>query len=68
MFPQDDRPIYPHKITGAEVLLNPFDDIVPRETITNEVAAAATKKTKKGVRCVPGSVNISCAHSFRVEA
>jgi len=47
---KDDRPIYPHKITGAEVLLNPFDDIVPRETITNEVAAEATKKTKKGVR------------------
>ncbi|XP_066567636.1 spliceosome-associated protein CWC27 homolog [Amia ocellicauda] len=34
---QNERPLNPHKIRGAEVLHNPFDDIVPRET----------RKTKK---------------------
>ena len=26
----DDRPLYPPRITSVEVILNPFDDIVPR--------------------------------------
>uniref|UniRef100_A0A8C7ZXH5 Spliceosome-associated protein CWC27 homolog n=1 Tax=Oryzias sinensis TaxID=183150 RepID=A0A8C7ZXH5_9TELE len=29
---KDERPLRPHKIRCAEVLHNPFDDIVPRET------------------------------------
>uniref|UniRef100_A0A0C3UDT9 Peptidyl-prolyl cis-trans isomerase n=1 Tax=Guillardia theta (strain CCMP2712) TaxID=905079 RepID=A0A0C3UDT9_GUITC len=28
---QDDRPLYPPRILSTEVLLNPFDDIIPRE-------------------------------------
>ncbi|KAK9504318.1 hypothetical protein O3M35_010680 [Rhynocoris fuscipes] len=30
----DERPVYPHKIIGAEILANPFNDIVPREIVT----------------------------------
>ena len=30
----DDRPLYPPRITSAEVILNPFDDIVPRRRVT----------------------------------
>ncbi|KAG9488195.1 spliceosome-associated protein CWC27 homolog [Eleutherodactylus coqui] len=29
---EEDRPVNPHKIRSAEVLFNPFDDIVPRVT------------------------------------
>jgi peptidyl-prolyl cis-trans isomerase SDCCAG10 len=28
----DDRPLYPPRIIGSEVINNPFNDIVPRET------------------------------------
>eukprot|EP01029_Cantina_marsupialis_P015115 TRINITY_DN330_c3_g1_i1.p1 TRINITY_DN330_c3_g1~~TRINITY_DN330_c3_g1_i1.p1 ORF type:complete len:569 (+),score=231.05 TRINITY_DN330_c3_g1_i1:161-1867(+) len=37
---QDDRPVYPPKITGTKILINPFDDIVPR--ITKKHASAKT--------------------------
>lgn len=46
-----ERPLYPSKITKTEVLLNPFDDIVPRKPKQVEYSATAekpqTKKTKK---------------------
>ena len=46
---KDDRPVYPYRITGTEVLLNPFDDIVPRAAISNEVDSSR-KSSKKGVK------------------
>ncbi|XP_077560979.1 spliceosome-associated protein CWC27 homolog [Haemaphysalis longicornis] len=51
----DDRPLHPHRIISTQVLVNPFDDIVPRTTKTQEAAqeekkprsaAAATKNFK----------------------
>lgn len=27
---EDERPLYPPKITGCTIVVNPFDDIVPR--------------------------------------
>jgi len=33
---EDEKPIYPHKIIRTKVLLNPFDDIQPRETIKRD--------------------------------
>ena len=30
---EDERPINPHKILRTKVLINPFKDITPRETI-----------------------------------
>eukprot|EP00466_Bigelowiella_natans_P019844 jgi/Bigna1/39931/e_gw1.37.81.1 len=36
---KDDRPLYPPKILKTDVILNPFDDIVPR--VKKQVEAAA---------------------------
>ncbi|KAA0189823.1 hypothetical protein HAZT_HAZT003277 [Hyalella azteca] len=47
---KNDRPVYPHSIIKTEVLLNPFPDIVPRETIANEIPKEERKKKKKGVK------------------
>nr|APA34013.1 seminal fluid protein [Nilaparvata lugens] len=48
----DDRPQYPQKIISAEILSNPFDDIVPRtkkrdEDSENQNASEEGKKKKK---------------------
>lgn len=53
-----ERPVYPVKILGAEVVINPFEDMVPREIVKKtdtledaELAArknAAAKKKKGG--------------------
>ncbi|KAK9814959.1 hypothetical protein WJX73_003220 [Symbiochloris irregularis] len=40
----DDRPKHPPVITGAEVIWNPFEDIVPRTTPEEKRAAAAAKR------------------------
>ena len=41
----DDRPRNPPVITGAEVIWNPFDDIVPRITPEEKLAAAAAQRS-----------------------
>ncbi|XP_054290025.1 spliceosome-associated protein CWC27 homolog [Macrosteles quadrilineatus] len=46
MVDQDDRPLYPPKINGTEVLNNPFPDIVPRVTKKKEKDEKQDKKTK----------------------
>lgn len=38
---ENERPVYPHKIIGAEVLNNPFPDIVPR---VKEVTQKSSRK------------------------
>ncbi len=38
---EDDRPTQPPTVTGADVLWNPFEDIVPRTTREDREAAAA---------------------------
>ncbi|MCJ1363947.1 Peptidyl-prolyl isomerase cwc27 [Acarospora aff. strigata] len=43
-----ERPLYPIKITGAEILVNPFEDMVRRET-----KARAPLENKKAVRKKP---------------
>ncbi|KAI1461193.1 cyclophilin-like protein [Annulohypoxylon moriforme] len=45
-----DRPLYPIKITGVEILVNPFDDMKKRERIakrTHEISSAGKKKKAK---------------------
>eukprot|EP01083_Nonionella_stella_P006126 17760_1 len=42
----DDRPEVPQRVTSAEILLNPFDDIVPR-VIQAEAKPGKKKKKKK---------------------
>lgn len=45
-----DRPLYPTKITGVEILINPFDDMKKRERVAARTAkpvASDKKKEKK---------------------
>lgn len=45
----EDRPMYPSKITGTEILLNPFEDMVKRERTAQRTESEA-KKPKKPKR------------------
>jgi peptidyl-prolyl cis-trans isomerase SDCCAG10 len=42
----EDRPMYPSKITGTEILLNPFDDMVKRERVAQRTEPEAEKPKK----------------------
>ena len=42
-----DRPKYPHKIIRTRVLINPFTDIIPRETIQQEVVKKKSRPESK---------------------
>lgn len=45
---QDERPLYPQRIIKAEILYNPFPDIVPRTRLdTREDKVGKSKKEKK---------------------
>lgn len=49
----NERPVYPYKINKTEVLLNPFDDIVPRKSTKNEKDSDKKRsKKEKGVKYV----------------
>lgn len=43
-----ERPIYPTKVTGAEVLVNPFEDIVPKVLKTRPTVREEKDVLKKG--------------------
>lgn len=43
----NERPVYPYKILKTEVLLNPFDDIVPRKTTKSDRDRDGSKKRSK---------------------
>jgi peptidyl-prolyl cis-trans isomerase SDCCAG10 len=45
----DDLPMYPTRVTGAEILLNPFEDMVQRVRVA-ERTAPDTRKPKKAKR------------------
>ncbi|KAF2865046.1 cyclophilin-like domain-containing protein [Massariosphaeria phaeospora] len=45
----DETPMYPTKITGAEILINPFEDMVKRARVAERTAPEA-KKAKKSKR------------------
>ena len=51
---ENERPLYPPKITSTEVVWNPFDDIIPRvtaaEKFAQEAAAAAAMAQKEDPR------------------
>lgn len=49
----NERPVFPYKINKTEVLLNPFDDIVPRKTTKSEKDSEKKRsKKEKGVKYV----------------
>ena len=43
-----ERPVYPTKVTGAEILLNPFEDMVPREVKARSQVGQEREVKKKG--------------------
>ena len=45
-----DRPKYPHKIIRTRVLINPFNDITPRETIQQEVTKSKKSKPESKMK------------------
>ena len=45
----EDRPMYPTKITGSEIILNPFEDMVKHERVAQQTEPEA-KKVKKPKR------------------
>lgn len=45
----NEKPLYPHKILKAEILLNPFEDIVPR-VIERLKTKEKKQKREKGVK------------------
>lgn len=46
----NERPAYPYKIIKTEVLLNPFDDIVPRKSTKSERSERKRARKEKGVK------------------
>jgi peptidyl-prolyl cis-trans isomerase SDCCAG10 len=52
-----DRPLYPYKITGTEILINPFEDMVKRDL--NKRAVAPEKKEKKKPKRKAGKALLS---------
>ncbi|KAI4913013.1 hypothetical protein J4E85_010988 [Alternaria conjuncta] len=45
----DDQPMYPTKVTGAEIIINPFEDMVKRVQVAT-TTESETKKPKKAKR------------------
>ena len=45
-----DRPKYPHKIIRSRVLINPFNDITPRETIQQEIVKSKKSKPESKMK------------------
>lgn len=52
-----ERPMYAHRIISAEVLSNPFNDIVPR-SLPKATKVKKSKKEKQGVKCVFNLISI----------
>lgn len=49
--PDGDRPAYPFRVLTSRIIVNPFDDLVPRLQVAPAPAPApkATKKVKKNL-------------------
>lgn len=45
-----ERPLYPTKITGVEILVNPFDDMKKRDRIAQRMSQSAAPKKKEKKR------------------
>lgn len=55
-----ERPVYPPKITGTEVLVNPYEDLKKRETKKSQ-ATLEDKKVQKGKKKKGGKTLLSFA-------
>jgi peptidyl-prolyl cis-trans isomerase SDCCAG10 len=54
-----DKPLYPTKITGSEILVNPFEDMVRRERATAKPTLADGKPPKKKTKRKLGKALLS---------
>ena len=54
-----ERPLYPTKVTGAQVLVNPFEDMVRTERKVKEVAKEAGERREKKGRKKGGKALLS---------
>ncbi|KAF9733937.1 hypothetical protein PMIN06_009313 [Paraphaeosphaeria minitans] len=45
----EDRPMYPTRVTGAEIIINPFEDMIKKEQVAHKTEPD-TKKPKKTKR------------------
>jgi peptidyl-prolyl cis-trans isomerase SDCCAG10 len=54
-----DRPLYPDKVIGAEILVNPFEDMVKRERIIKVKELTQDKPAKKKPKRKAGKVLLS---------
>lgn len=50
MIDHNERPMYPHKIIRNEILLNPFEDIIPRCVPKSDKKEKKKSKKEKGVK------------------
>jgi peptidyl-prolyl cis-trans isomerase SDCCAG10 len=54
-----DRPLYPQKVTGAEILVNPFEDMVKRDRVAKGKERMQDKATKKKPKRKAGKALLS---------
>jgi peptidyl-prolyl cis-trans isomerase SDCCAG10 len=54
-----DRPLYPHKVTGAEILVNPFEDMEKRDRVARSKQSAQDRATKKKPKRKAGKALLS---------
>ncbi|KAK6955421.1 Peptidyl-prolyl isomerase cwc27 [Daldinia eschscholtzii] len=54
-----ERPLYPIRITGVEILVNPFDDMKKRERIAKRTHEAPVTEKKKKVKSKAGKKLLS---------
>lgn len=59
--PGSERPLYPTKISGAEILVNPFEDMVKREPKAKAAGEAEKSQTKKKPKKKAGKAFLSFA-------
>ncbi|KAI4192475.1 MAG: hypothetical protein LQ346_004297 [Caloplaca aetnensis] len=56
----NERPLYPTRITGAEILVNPFDDMVKRGVVqTKQPDKSNDRETKKKIKKKGGKALLS---------
>lgn len=60
---QDDRPLYPPRILSTEVLLNPYDDIIPREVAPKQ----QEEEKPKVVLCLDRRDSFTCLVKIKVK-
>ncbi|KAF2430432.1 cyclophilin-like protein, partial [Tothia fuscella] len=53
-----ERPLYPYKITGTEIIINPFEDVVKRD-LSRRAVSAPEKKDKKKTKRKAGKALLS---------